>query len=554
MSDKPNETTQPEPTPPETGGSDALSEFFANYSGGGYRFMIHRRTPKTWPVAGVLREIEGHIETTEEVPTPDYIKANWGGGTYLVQIQAPTTEGKGGYRFVTARTIKISGDPRLRSTDYDTSAHQPATPTPDPNRPTLADRMFEQAALRSERAEERLERERHERLEAERERARMAALVVSAQERKPSVDPTVWQHAVSAIQTSAENQVETLRQQLTRRDAELAELRRDLTSNKGMDPQIVSAIQTSAESQVETLRQQLTRRDAEMAELRREIASNKGMDPQLMQLLLGRSKDDELRTTEAHRRELDALRREHEQANAMIERLHRSEVENLRGSHDRETRMLQMAHESATTAKDREIARLEAELAAARQAAGPTDPMQKIAELAELDELLAKRYGRAPETEPGWFQQAAHFVSELTEAAARSRMQSSPASQPTPPSVQPAIAQPQITMPAPAQPIPPPRQPDGGGFDLMSMGAIAENALGFVEAALRAGTPAEQVARSAMSMFPAPAVKELAKTDPAVLIRQLEAALGPDHVMVSPAGRDFVRKLLPALGKEVERA
>jgi hypothetical protein len=133
-------------------------------------------------------------------------------------------------------------------------------------------------------------------------------------------------------------------------------------------------------------------------------------------------------------------------------------------------------------------------------------------------------------------------------------MQAPPAPQPTPPSPQPAIAAPQIAMPAPAQSISTPPQSDGSGFDLMSMGAIAENALGFVEAALRAGTSAEQVARSAMSMFPAPAVKELAKTDPAALIRQLEAVLGPDHVMVSPAGRDFVRKLLPALGKEVERA
>jgi hypothetical protein len=516
MSEKREEGAQPEPAPPETGGSDALSEFFANYSGGGYRFMIHRRTPKTWPVAGILREIEGHIETTEEVPSPDYIKANWGGGTYLVQIQAPTTEGKGGYRFVTARTIKISGDPKLRLQDYDTGAHQPATPTPDPNRPTLADRMFEQAALRSERAEERLERERHERLEAERERARMAALVASAQERKPSVDPTVWQHAVSAIQTSAESQVETLRQQLTRRDAELAELRREIAT------------------------------------------SPKGMDPQVVQLLVGRSKDDEVRTTEGHRRELDALRREHEQASAMLERLHRSEVESLRASHDREARMLQVAHESASAGKDREIVRLEAELAAARQAAGPTDPMQKLAELTELDELLAKRYARTPETEPGWFQQAAQFVSELTEAAAKSRMPQAP-SQPTPMVPQmPAIMAPQspVVVPTDAHPEPtaPATQSQDNGFDLMSMGVLAESALGFVEAALRAGTPAEQLARSAMSMFPTPAVKELAKVDPAALIRQLEAALGPDHVMVSPAGRDFIRKLVPALGKEVERA
>ena len=118
----------------------------------------------------------------------------------------------------------------------------------------------------------------------------------------------------------------------------------------------------------------------------------------------------------------------------------------------------------------------------------------------------------------------------------------------------PAIPAAQIAMPAAVEPIATPSQPDGNGFDLMSMGVLAESALGFVEAALRAGTPPEQVARSAMSMFPKPAVTELAKTDPVALIRQLETALGPDHVMVSPAGRDFIRKLLPALGKEVERA
>jgi hypothetical protein len=489
---------RPETAPDELA-TDALSEFFANYAQGGYRFLIYRRSPKSWPVAGVPREIEGHLETIEEVPTPEYLKSTWGGGTYLVQIQAPATEGKGGYRFVTARTVKIAGDPKIRPQDFDVStAAQPV----DTSKQVFAERLIEQAALRSERAEERLERERNERLEAERERARIAALMA---ERKTSPEPAVWQSTIQAIQTSAE-------------------------------------------SQVETLRQQLSRRDAEMAEIRREIVSRPAGDPQLVTLLLNRSKDDEIRVIENHRRELDALRREHEQTISMIERLHRAEVETLRTGYEGQMRTIATAHQTAIEAREREIERLHDELGEARAAAAPTDPLQRIQEMAELDEILERRYARKGDGPSGWIEIAKEIAASMGQ---RAPLQLVP---PQPPAPRQQVAAPPAqakVIPFPKQPSAPPPPPVPAETEIQD---LIEPALRFVEDAMRNGTAPADAARTARSLFPKSALDLLAQNDPRIIVGEIARMFGPDRLVLSPGGREYLGRLIPALREEPGRA
>src|SRR5262249_5274641 len=155
-----------------------------------------------------------------------------------------------------------------------------------------------------------LERERRQRIEVERKQM----------ERGGSTDPALWHTTVDAIKSNTENMLVMLREQLARRDAELSEVRRDMS------------------------------------------ARPPSSDMEGLKLLERRAQDDSVRMSETHRRELEAERREHEQTVAMIERLHRSEIENLKAS-----------HMQALAGKDREIARLEEEVREARETGRPQD-------------------------------------------------------------------------------------------------------------------------------------------------------------------------------------
>src|SRR5215831_10612686 len=66
----PEETVQHEEpaAEPRLPGDTELSEFFSTFTGPGYRFIINRKDPKNFLIAGQLRRVGGHMETLEQPP------------------------------------------------------------------------------------------------------------------------------------------------------------------------------------------------------------------------------------------------------------------------------------------------------------------------------------------------------------------------------------------------------------------------------------------------------------------------------------------------------
>ena len=83
-------TAEAEPEiPRDPTSGEVLTDFFHLYAGGGFKFAILRKEPKTVLVEGVLHRCSGHLETIDEPPTPDYLSEFWGGGVYEIKVLGP---------------------------------------------------------------------------------------------------------------------------------------------------------------------------------------------------------------------------------------------------------------------------------------------------------------------------------------------------------------------------------------------------------------------------------------------------------------------------------
>src|SRR5262249_12321978 len=150
------ESSAEHPDERDSGSSEVLSEFFSTFTGPGYRFIINRKDPKTFLIAGQLRRVGGHMETLEQPPTLDYLSEVWGGGIYEVKVMGPAKEGKG-LRYIASRTIEIVGDPKLKPGTFEDRTHAGPMVSQDPE---LVHRVLDQTYEDKRRAEERLEQER----------------------------------------------------------------------------------------------------------------------------------------------------------------------------------------------------------------------------------------------------------------------------------------------------------------------------------------------------------------------------------------------------------
>src|SRR5262249_12436240 len=157
----------------------------------------------------------------------------------------------------------------------------------------------------------------------------------------------------------------------------------------------------SHETILATLRDQLARRDAELTELRQAIHSRPQTDTEMIKLIERRALDDTQRLLDNHRQEMEAQRRESEKTVTMIERVHRGELEslktsmqqqidNLRAGYEQQLTLMRATNEQALATKDRDIARLEADLTDARVVKEGMSPLAKMQEVAEYLEV-AKR-------------------------------------------------------------------------------------------------------------------------------------------------------------------
>ena len=517
---------------------ESLADFFAQFSGGGYQFLVERLEPKQMIVAGKPRRMSGHLETTHTLPTAEYLREHWGGGLYKIRAFA---RGAKGSRFAGSRRIEIAGDAKLKP---EALAEDQAPQVGE--RPSL-DKVYEDKW----RSEDRADREIREL----RQQAARAA-------QRPAYDP-----AIEAIRDAANAQVEAMRLEVQRRDRELSDLRRQIdgTHNRSAfnDPEVLKTIFGRGSEDAERLR-----------------------DTHRHELAVERDRAARELAAERDRaaRELEAMRRDTANQIALVERLHRSDVDNLKA-----------AHQGLLATKDSEIARLAEELRAARATVGKPESLSeqaaKVDQFLEVSQRIAARAnGAAPaEDDPkpwyerlfdkdGFAERVAEKVIVLGGNQAPQAHQATPRGRPQirlvhsagrrrPPAEATPIAERRATEAtataperAPVEAAPsaaaasateaPPVEPTADAAAPVEVGGDFMQGLGFLETALRNGQPAEMVARSALRLFPRAEVAQLVAAGDEQLAVAIEK-VAPESVLLSHGGRQYLGDLLGALKKEL---
>jgi hypothetical protein len=168
------------------------------------RARFARRTPlasivttmKSLVVRGKVQQIRGHLETLMQPPTLDQIRDAYGGGQYQIRVSGPRPGSKG-IKFITTARVQIAGDPKPIELDATTDSDDRSAS------PALVARVLDATLDDKRRADARFERATH----------------------SASPDNSLLKTTLETIERSRTSQVETLQQQIERRDRELAELR-----------------------------------------------------------------------------------------------------------------------------------------------------------------------------------------------------------------------------------------------------------------------------------------------------------------------------------------
>lgn len=412
-------------------GTDSIADFLSQFNGGAHQFMVTRVEPRQVVVRGQAKRIAGHLATLLSPPTLDDLREQWGGGVYEIRVNSRTARGP---RFVTCRRVEIAGDPKLPIDD--TPPEPPsaaAAPTPPAESPALLQQILEHTFDDKRRVEERFDRER-ERVLAERQAA--------------TPDPAILQTTLGAIERTQREQLETLRQQLARRDQEMSELRQHLEAARGKaspleNPEVLRVLfgrsQDEANRATDQVRQELQlerdrndrdiqaererhqrqleiererhereleveRRDREHSH--REVSALREQHQRAIELEQERHQRESEAQRERYQRELEtererreaelvAERREHEQQIRLLERLHGSELENLRTS-----------HVQLVATKDEHIGRLSEDIRTLRTAARPPDALSDLERVGKVVHAVRNFVpglgGEAPEEASGW--------------------------------------------------------------------------------------------------------------------------------------------------------
>lgn len=510
----------------------SLAEFLSMYDNGSNQFIITRHEPKTALVNGQWKKASGHCETLHHFPTPEYIRENWGGGVYEIRVMGPE-KGKG-MRFRASRRLEVVGDPKLKADAVQATTSQ--------HEQTMMNRVLEQQFEEKRRMEDRLERERQQK----------------NVERAPSQDPNLVQTTLGAIQQSAKQQAEMLREQLARRDQELVEVRQAMESFRRErsaleNPEVLKVLfarnNDDGGHQLELLRHELV---AERERAARELQMDRERSARELLAERERATRDVDAERERALREIEAERREHESAIALLDRLHRSEVENLR-----------TAHVQLVATKDVQIDRLEKELGAIRSQERPHDTLSDLERMGKV--VTAMRsfmpgVAADPVEPPPLAERLLEYgVEKFVDVASRAQQAAAQATAARPVAWPPpvsATALPRFAAPLPRTAMPPvapipaarpivPPQPPAPVKPLLTTELL--QGLSFVETALQNNHAPIDVARTALSLFSRADLEALCTAGPERLIAEVETA-NADSVLASPAGRRFVRELIDALG------
>lgn len=518
-------------------GGDSIAEFLSQFSGGGHQFIINRLEPRQIVVRGQPKRIGGHLGTLHTPPAIDDLREWWGGGVYEIRVNGRTPKGP---RILACRKVEIAGDPKLPDSD---PPPEPAAATPPPpaESPALVQQILEHTFEDKRRVEERFERER-QRVLAERQAA--------------TPDPALLQTTLGAIERSQRDQIETLRQQLDRRDREMAELRQQMEVVRGRsspleNPEVLKFLfgrgQEDAGRTADQLRHEL---QLERDRHQREIEAER----------------------DRREREVSAERREHEQQLRLIERLHSSELENLRSS-----------HAQLVATKDEHIARLNEEIRTLRSASRPPDALGDLERVGKVVHAVRNFIpGLGDEEGPaGWerlLDRAKPIIDRvadnLSKPAPVQVIQTAPAPRHpfapgliplrrpmprvAPPSVRPSTTPASSGVaahPAGARPTGAATSADpvaGASATATAPTSIVEG-LRFLESAFKGEQPVEDVSRTATSLFPRAELRALVDAGPDQLMAEIERQ-SPDSILASSGGKRYLRDLLQTVKAQLDPA
>jgi hypothetical protein len=315
---------------PNGDSTDSIAEFLSQFSGGGHQFIINRLEPRQIVVRGQPKRIGGHLGTLHSPPALDDLREWWGGGVYEIRVNGRTPKGP---RILACRKVEIAGDPKLPDSDPPPEPAAAVAPPPAES-PALVQQILEHTFEDKRRVEERFERER-QRVLAERQPA--------------TPDPALLQTTLGAIERTQREQLETLRQQLSRRDQEMSELRQHLEAARGKGSPLEN--------------------------------------PEVLRVLFGRSQEDANRTTDQLRQELQLERDRHDR-----------DIQAERERHQRQLEIERERHERELEVERRDREQSQREIGAVREQQQRTAEMERERNQRE-SEALRERFQRELDTE-----------------------------------------------------------------------------------------------------------------------------------------------------------
>jgi hypothetical protein len=424
---------------------DDIGEFFAQFPGSGYQYGITRLEPKSLMVRGKTQQIRGHLETLMQPPTLDQIRDAYGGGQYLIRVSGPKPGAKG-IKFITTARVQIAGDPKPIELEATTDGEDRGTS------PALVAKVLDATLDEKRRADARFERAIH----------------------SAGPDHSLLKTTLDTIERSRTSQVETLQQQIERRDRELAELRQQRSPFE--HPEVIKALFTrgnddggriaeAARRELETERErnqrelenerQRNQREllAERERATRELAAERERATRELASERERRERDQrdfAQERERLERELKAERERQDRDLAQERRERDSVVQSVERTHSSEVENLKMAHAQVLAMKDDHIGRLHDELRVLRETAKPQDTLSDLQRLGQVVNVVKSFGSNAEEAEPkSTFERVMEYAPAVLDQLMRPAQPQPAAPAPAPRPSAPARA----AAPAPVRPV-----------------------------------------------------------------------------------------------------
>jgi hypothetical protein len=269
---------------------------------GSFKISVFRIEPEEWidPQSGRRVKTAGKLKTYNTRIDEDVLADKHGGGKYMLRFLRRNS--KGSYKFLTQRTIDIAGDPRVDDVPRTSAPVAGSAPVATGENTGLVKEAFHMLRDQLERVHD--------------DRAPVAP---------KGIDPAM------------QMMVDQMRRDAERRDAEMAELRRDLTVARNVKPvedpikdKLLGSLIDGQSGHVEALK---LRQESELRQLKESAIEEQ------------RRRDDR-----------------HERDVAMIRTSYEREIAAMRSSHESSTTIATQTHNLQVNLLERDNKRLEREL------------------------------------------------------------------------------------------------------------------------------------------------------------------------------------------------